>query len=74
MTVAVGNPRTTNTSTVGRTRAATAARQRAAAQRAAVKLGVEQVDHLDDEHLIRLVAALVGELQRRGLVLSYPDE
>lgn len=51
-----------------RTAAATAARRSAAAQRAAIRLGVEQLDYLDDEHLVRLAAALLGEINRRGLM------
>lgn len=51
-----------------RTAAATAARQAAAARRAAVRLGVEQLDHLDDAHLGALALAVLGELERRGLI------
>lgn len=50
-----------------RTAAATAARQRSAARRAAIRLGVEQVGHLDDQYLIALASALAGEAERRGL-------
>jgi hypothetical protein len=50
-----------------RTAAATAARQRTAARRAAIRLGVEQVAHLDDSYLIALASALAGEVERRGL-------
>lgn len=50
-----------------RTAAATAARQRSAARRSAIRLGVEQVGHLDDQYLIALAMALAGEVERRGL-------
>lgn len=60
--------RSTLTSTVARTAAATAARRSQAARRAAVRLGVEQLDHLDDEHLVALTVALLGEVKRRGIV------
>lgn len=53
--------------TTSRTAAATRARQRAAARRAAIRLGVQQVEHLDDSYLISLAAALIGEVERRGL-------
>lgn len=50
-----------------RTAAATAARQRSAARRAAIRLGVEQIQHLDDSYLIALASALAGEVERREL-------
>lgn len=62
--------RSTNTSTVSRTAAATAARQRQAAERAALRLGLEQLAALPDRHLVHLIAALAGEAERRGLTLE----
>lgn len=50
-----------------RTAAATAARQRIAAERAAIQLGVKQLDHLPDNHLIILATVLISEIRRRGL-------
>jgi hypothetical protein len=64
--------RSTSPSTVVRTAAATAARQRKAAERAAVRLAVEQVTALPDVYLVALAAALLGEVQRRGLALEVP--
>ncbi|MER7273858.1 hypothetical protein ABT369_05355 [Dactylosporangium sp. NPDC000244] len=53
-----------------RTAAATAARQRKAAERAAFRLAVEQVGQLPDAYLVALTAALLGEVQRRRLPLE----
>lgn len=61
--------RSTVSSTV-KTAAATAARQRQAAERAAVKLGLQQLDNLPDSHLLALLSVLLGEAQRRGLDLK----
>lgn len=64
--------RSTSTSTVNRTAAATQARRRRAAEQAALKLAVEQVSALPDTYLVALAAALLGEVQRRGLELKVP--
>lgn len=53
-----------------RTAEATAARQRTAARRAALRLGIEQLGHLEDDYLVALAAALKGEADRRGLAIS----
>lgn len=68
--VTAAQPRSTITSTVARTAAATAARRRLAAERAAVRLAVEQVGQLPDLYLVALTAALLGEVERRGLELE----
>lgn len=64
--------RSTSPPTASRTAAATAARQRQAAERAAVRLGIEQLGHLPDRHLVNLAAVLLGELERRRLSLEVP--
>lgn len=68
----VETPRPTSTSNVSRTKAATAARQRLASERAAMRLGLEQLDHLPDSYLLALIGALIGEAGRRGL--EVPDD
>lgn len=50
-----------------RTAAATAARRLRAAQKAAVRLGLEQLEHLDDEHLLALTEVLISECVRRRI-------
>lgn len=70
--IADAEPRSTSTPTVSRTAAATAARQRKAAERAALRLALEQVGSLPDLYLIALTTALLGEVQRRGLRLEDP--
>jgi hypothetical protein len=63
--------RTTRASSV-RTAAATEANRRRAAERAAVRLAVEQVGALPDVYLVALAAALLGEVERRGLEVKVP--
>lgn len=60
--------------TAVRTAAATAARQRTAARRTAIRLGVEQVSHLEDSYLVSLTAALIGEMSRRGLKFDLDEQ
>lgn len=73
MTVTMENPRTTSPSTVSRTASATRARQRQAAERAAVRLGIEQLDNLPDAHLLALAACLLAEARRRGLKVELDE-
>lgn len=67
-------PRSTSTSTVSRTAAATAARQRQAATRTAFRLVADQLDSLPDEYLDALTSALIVELRRRGLPVPWLDD
>jgi hypothetical protein len=66
--------RSTMSSTVSRTAAATAARQRQAATRTAFRLVGEQLDSLPDEYLTALTSSLVVELRRRGLPVPWLDD
>ncbi|MEV6930366.1 hypothetical protein AB0M46_38600 [Dactylosporangium sp. NPDC051485] len=43
-----------------------------AAERAEVRLRVEQFGALPDGHLVALIAALLGETARRGLAFEVP--
>lgn len=66
--------RSTSSSTVGRTAAATAARQRQAATRTAFRLVGDQLDSLPDEYLEALTSALIVELRRRGRPVPWLDD
>lgn len=66
-TVTSETPRSATVAPTVRTKSATVARQRKAAERAALRLGVDQLGHLPDAHLKALTRSLIGEMHRRGL-------